>query len=407
VIDVITKNIGFKAPFQIVAIDANFKQTMAAIRGKANCVDNLGDATTQTQGERKDMPPFLLTVETGETAHFIQTGKGGIHSKETFGSVAQAKITDLKGVVYISGIGYDKFALEKTVIEKSASSGLSSDNSTEVSYQNSAVALTDNLLKNVKFEPKEFKIKNVDTAKAILTLDKIPMESGMGIPGVQIIRKLSVKVGAKDVFVRLPIKTGAIEQTEKETKVPYENQDGGGPAYYKPKVGDSLITYALPKGGAKLVDLCDQEYIGKNNTVTSSFAKPIITNILFNSPKYQVVDMNESLIKNVKRSFQEGNFGDVELKRVPNKSCLQEGYLIREDAIDCAGESCKATTSNATIVKYLEDGAPVAGKKDFVVSRKSQLQGFDGAQKEGMYSVNAFDQFLLVVPDLTNAINAK
>ncbi len=407
VIDVLTKNIGFKAPFQIVAIDANFKQTMAAIRGKANCVDSLGDSTTQVQGERKDVPPFLLTVETGETAHFTQAGKGGVFAKETFGTVAQAKITDLKGVVYGSGIGYDKRILDKVATEGGGSSGLNSDNSTEVSYQNSAAALTDNLLKNIKFEPKEFKIKAVDASKGILTVDKIPVESGAGIPGVQIIRKLSVKVGAKDTFVRLPIKTGVIEQSDKDTKVTYESQDGGGPSYYKPKAGDSLITYALPKGGAKLINLCDQEYIGKNNTVPSSFAKPIITNILFNSPKYQVVDMNESLIKNVKRSFQEGNFGDLELKRPPNKSCLQEGYLIREESFECTGDSCKAAVSNAAIVKYLEEGAPVAGKKDFVVARKSQLQGFDGAQKEGMYSVNAFDQFLSVVPDLTNAVNAK
>ena len=402
-IDVLTKNIGFKSPFQIVAVDANFKQTMAAIRGKTNCVDKLGgDETSQTQGDRKDIPPFLLTVETGETAHFVQTGKGGVYSKETFGTVAQAKITDLKGVVYSAGIGYDKYVLDKT-----GGAGLSSENSTEVSYQNSTQAMTENLLRNVKFEPKEFKIKSVDSSKGILIVEKIPAESGIEIPGVKIIRKLSVKVGAKDVFVRLPIKAGAIEQTDKETKVPYQSQDGGGPEYYKPKPGDSLITYALPKGGAKLIDLCDQEYIGKNSTITSSFAKPIISNILYNSPKYQVVDMNDALVKNIKRSFFEGYFGEVDIQRAPNKSCLQTGYLVREEAIDCAGESCKAATVNAVIVKTLEDGVPVAGKKDFVVAKKSQLQGFESTQKEGWYSVNAFDQFLLAVPELTSAINGK
>jgi hypothetical protein len=86
------------------------------------------------------------------------------------------------------------------------------------------------------------------------------------------------------------------------------------------------------------------------------------------------------------------------------QSCLQPGYLIREDQANCAAEDCKASTTSALLVRVVESGQT---KKDFIVARKTQLQGFDGAQKENLYSVNAHEQFLAEIPELAKKLSEK
>ncbi|MDP1958206.1 hypothetical protein [Hydrogenophaga sp.] len=79
-------------------------------------------------------------------------------------------------------------------------------------------------------------------------------------------------------------------------------------------------------------------------------------------------------------------------------------YLIREEANECNGSVCKASTTNALVIKDVEAGV---SKKDTVLARKSQLEGFDASQKENYYSVNAFDEYMKIIPDLTKQLNGK
>jgi hypothetical protein len=166
------------------------------------------------------------------------------------------------------------------------------------------------------------------------------------------------------------------------------------------------VVYALPKGNAKAVDMCESEYIGKNNTVTSSFAKPLVSNIILNSPKYQVREMSPTVVHDVNSLLDAGNFKESFKLKMPqaNPSCIQTGYLIREEANECQGLACKAITTNALVIKEIESGV---SKKDSVLARKSQLEGFDVSQKESYYSVNAFDEYMKIVPDLTKQLNGK
>lgn len=404
VIDVFSKNIGFKAPFQLSAVDVNFTQTMNVIRERAQCVpwDKYPNSTT-VKDSRTDVPQFIFTVDTGETAIFKQVGKNDTLTKETFATVVQGKVSDINGVIYGSAIGVDKYVLEKT-----AGIGLSSDNAKEVSLQNATKAMTSEFLKNIQFEPKVFNIKNVKSqndGKGSLIVDNLPVDSGFEVTGT-ITRKLNTKVAGKETFVRLPITTeGQVVKIGAEINVPYQMSDIGQ-EFYKPKAGDSLVVYALPKGNAKAVDMCESEYIGKNNTVTSSFAKPLASNIILNSPKYQVKEMSSALVQDVNSLLDAGNFKDSSKLAMPQASgsCVQTGYLVREEANECNGSACKATTMNALVIKDIESGI---SKKDLVLARKSQLEGFNASQKDNYYSVNAFDEYLKIVPDLTKQLNGK
>ena len=398
VIDVLTKSVGFKAPFQISAVDVNFAQTMQSIRSRANCYTWEGSAA-QVKDSRLDTPPYILTIDNGETEHFIQSGKGAVMTKETFSTIVQAKISDINGIVYGSATGTDKYSLEKT-----AGVGLSAENAREVSYQNSTKSMVDELLKVVKFEPKDFRVKSVDTSKQTLLIENLPVDDGYEISG-SIVRKLSVKVGKKDVIVKLPIATkGLVKKRDKDAEISFEISEVGK-EYFKPKSGDSLVVFALPKGGAKRIDICESNYIGKNNSVVSNFTRPITSNILFNSPKYQMREINRELVSDVNQLLDSGYFKERISLPVPASSCLQPGYLIREEKKECKPEGCTSNVALALVVKELENDV---SKKDFVSSRVSQLSGFDQSSSNGFYSLNAFDEFLKnIVPDLSKQINGK
>ena len=395
IIDVMTKSIGFKAPFQLAAVDVNFKQTMASISTALVCgkvQENLKHFTKL----RQDVPPYLLTVDYGETDHFIQSGSGGVLTNETFSTVVQAKITDLNGLVVSSAVGTDKYQLKKT-----AGIGLTSQNAREVSFQNSTKSMTDELLKSANFQPKEFKVKSVDPNKHTLIIENLPAEDQVELGG-SVYRKLSVRVGKNDAYVKYPVH-GIVRKKDKDIELSWADEDGKD--YFKPKSGDTFVIYSLPKGGAKNIDLCDSIFVGRNNTVLSNFAAPLVSNVIFNSPKFQVRDLNGELVANVNYLLTEGFF-DGKIHQPSNKSssCLQPGYLIREEKSECKDKTCSATVADAIVVKELDNGT---SKKEYVSSRVSQLTGFDESQKSGNYSTNAFDEFIKMIPDLSKKINSN
>lgn len=399
VIDVFTKNIGYKAPFQVAAVDVNFQQTMENIKHKTECVPpGLWEKykLANEKDTRTDLPQFILSVDTGETSVFTQTGEGGVKSKETFATVVQAKVSDLNGVVYGSAIGVDKYSMDKT-----AGMGLNIANAKEVSYQNATKSLVTDFLKNITFDPKVYKVKKV-SANSLL-VENIPVESGSSITAT-VIRKLALKVGKKDVFVKLPVSVnGAVSKKTSDAEVPFEMLNVGE-AYFKPKEGDSLVVYALPKGNVPTVGVCESEF--QTPGLTTTFAKPLLLNLVYNSPKYQVVTANSSLVNDVNYLLNEGNFklSDQMKPRADIPDCFQAGYLIKEDQASCSPVGCKSAVTSALLLRLFESGK---AKKDFFAARKSQLEGFVESEKQNFYSVNAHEQFLAEIPELTKKLVEK
>jgi hypothetical protein len=397
--DIFTKAIGFKAPFQIAAVDVNFSETMKAITGRSNCLESWGPGAEQVKDTREDTPQYILSIKYAETDLFNQTGKGGVLSKDSFATVVQAKISDLKGTVFGSALGTDKYSLERT-----AGIGLSLNNAKEISYQNSTKSMVEDLLKKVKFEPKTFKINNVDAKNKILNIDNLNIDEDFEITG-QVLRKLSIKVGQKEVYVRLPISTkGNAEKNGKDAKIPFQLTDVGKD-YFMPKSGDSLLVYTLPKANAKRVDLCESEYIGKNNTLAVKFATPLVSNVIFNAQNYQVIDMSQNLASSINKLLDAGFFKYRVDSLSANQSCLQPGYLIREESTSCIPDSvCSSTLQSAIIVRLLENST---SKKDFAIKKQTKLQGFEEKSKEAFYSLTAFDEFVSGLTELNKQLDSK
>lgn len=401
VIDIFSKSIGYKAPFQVATVDVNFQQTIGSIKREAICVPwEKYPSASQSQDSRTDYPQFILTIDTGETASFVAKGDGGVKTKETFATIVQAKVSDFNGVVYGSAVGIDKYVLDKT-----ADIGLSSSNARQVSYQNSTKSMVSEFLKNVNFDPKVFKVKSVNSGS--LTVENLPVESGYKIDAT-VVRKLSVKVGKKDVFVKLPISVKSeVNKKGSDAEMSF-NLINVEDTSFNPKAGDSLVVYALPKGNAKTIGICDGEVASKSNAVSSTFAKPLISNLIYSLPKYQVISANKDLASDVNRLLKTGNFILSDDKKMKEDhqltSCFQPGYLIKEEQASCDGNNCKAAVLNALLIRLVESGQT---KKDYVSARKSQLEGFDPSQKENFYSLSSHEQFIAGMPELSKKVNEK
>lgn len=399
VIDLFSKSIGYKAPFQIAPVDVNFEQTIENIKVTAGCFLDWSKypLTNPSKNSRDDHPQFILNVDAGESAVFTAKAEGGIKEKSTFATVVQASISDMNGLVYGSALGTYKYDLNKQ-----AGMGFGIEDARKVAYKNATDVMAADLLKNINLDPKVFKVKAVSANS--LTVENFPVENGYPVKA-SVIRKLSMKVNKKDVIVKLPLVVeGNVNKKGADAEVPFEMKDFGKNAM--PKVGDSLVVYALPKGNALTVAQCEGEFLGKNNAITTSIARPILKNLIFNLPKYQVNIKNAELVSDVNFLLDAGHFktkGQMELNTDP-PVCLQTGYLIREDKTNCAADGCNATASTALLVRLVESGQ---SKKDYIVARKTDLKNFVATEKENLYSVNAYDQFLSLVPELSKKLNEK
>ena len=128
--------------------------------------------------------------------------------------------------------------------------------------------------------------------------------------------------------------------------------------------------------------------------------------MVYNLPKYQVVSASPDLVNDVNYLLEEGSFKRSEQMKPRSDiaTCLQTGYLIKENQATCAADGCKAAVTSALLLRLVESGN---AKKDYFASRKSQLEGFAESEKQNLYSVNAQEQFLAEIPELAKKFSEK
>lgn len=397
-----SKSVGFQAAFQISPVDVTFAETMSMLKRDAACVTwgNFPGASTG-ESSRSNPPQYLLLGKIGETKTQKQASSGDVKTKETFGTVVQFSVVDSVGNVLGSSIGSDTYVLEKT-----AGMGLLNESAREISFRNSVTAATKYFLENVKLAPKQFLVKAVEKGQIIV--DGVPAADGTQLVG-SIQRSLKTRVNGKEVLVKLPTEvSGPLASSKVGQSLPFSSGDVLDPTLV-PKPGDSLVIFAMPKAGAVPMNICQDDYIGKNNTVISSFSTAYVANAVFSSAAFQSRFMPAASLRDARDMLKDGLFDvdaffrDFKSSDLTGDKCLQMGYLIREDKRDCAKDSCKSDLSLALIVRLMEGGV---SKKDFAVGRKSQLGGFKEGDAEGFYSVHAFQQSDLMAKDLSKQLGS-
>ena len=395
VADLFAKDIGFKAPFQLISVDANFNDTMNSVRAQANCVPWDKYPSSKTIFDSRDDPPnFFLRFEKSESPVFTHSGAGGTRSEEKFMTLLTSQVVDKDGSVIFSESGKDSYLLEKV-----GGQGLSLSNAKEISLKNSLVDLMSNFLKSVKLEPKEFKIINADKGKFSVKGLEIP--PGQDIV-YEVLHPLGVKFQSKNVSLRLNVdrSTNLPVSLDGITTIYYS---GMAPDYPPVENGDILRVINMPRGAAPEISACGSTYIGKDS-IQSDHLTPLINSVAYKSVNYSVSISNGDFYSDVNRLLHSGFFKF----RIPPYSktefCFKPGYVVKQTGVLCEGSSCKVSFLTGIKILIEKEKQDV---KDIAIGDKSEAEGISENEITSFIGYQSMIRTDNLLQELTKRFNTK
>lgn len=396
--DVFSKDIGFNASFQLSPVDVNFAQTKELITRSANCVTwQKIPSMAEASGVRNDPPNFFIRFTPTVSPLTMLSGIGGTKTSEMFHTLVTAQVIDQFGKIIFSEIGDNDYAIEKVNGE-----GLNFAQAKEISLKNATQMLAKSVIANVRFEPRDLKIARVENNKLwVEGLQGIPISEKLTF---DVLHPLSAKVRGKIAMLDLDISPGVGDLVAEASLIglPYSVTN---PVLPKPQRGDIIRLYSqISSSTTRLQDCNEITYIGQNNFVEVDYLAPLIRHAVYKSKKFISYVGDSAFYSDANRLLQQGLFG-LQLERPSFELCMQPGYAIREEAVQCQDpQSCKATVSMG-IVARLKKGGEV--QKSFTSGLRSEFGGFQSDNKRTLYGYKQLSNSLTMQSDLINKLNSN
>ena len=390
VADLFAKDIGFGAAFQIAAVDSNFKDTQDSIERMANCVSWKDfEAVRKDFESRQDAPDFFLKFDYSFTPVVLESGAGGVETRESFVATVAAILVDRKGAVVHAEIGQDVHRLIKK-----GGRGLDINNAKEVALKNATAAAAKKFIANVKFQPAEFAITAANKSSFSVEGPATPEGADLSYEGL---RPLDVKVAGKPTFWRI-----AFDPADSAPKVEgprvtfgYLGKDT------EIRRGDRLVVANMPRRGQTRLSECPSHYVAPGSD-PSDFLIPVIRQSAYASQRFQVTVSKEDYYTNANALLQEGKFKLKLSPPAPGEVCLRPGYLVRREASNCSGAECSfEMLSAATII--LEKAGQRVG--NFVQAERISVKGVAGPQVENFAALRAAESVSNNLPKLVEKLN--
>jgi hypothetical protein len=394
VADIFARDIGFRAPFQISPVDVHFDQTKALITRAANCVTwQKLPSMAEASGIRKDAPDFFLRFQPVASPATTLSGAGDTKTAEKFHTLVAAQVVDRFGKVVHSELGDNDYTIERT-----AGNGLGLPQAREISLKNATTRLAQNFVANVRFAPRELRVARVDAGRIWV--------EGMGaVPGERlsfdVLHPLSAKVGGKPALLDLEVTPGNLDAAGEGDLVglPYSAIN---PALPKPQRGDIVRLYGQQLPGVTPVTDCDEApYIGQNNAVEVAWAAPLVRHALYQSKKYASHIGEAAFYDNANAMLKAGLF-ELQLQAPAAGLCSQPGYVIREEALQCEGKTCKATVAMGMMARFKTGGEV---QKTVTSGLRTEFGGLPQADKAGFYGYKQLGNGLSMQSDLLKKLN--
>lgn len=388
--DLFAKDIGFGAAFQIAAVDANFKDTQIIIERKANCVPWSNFESVRKDFEsRQDAPDFFLKFDYSFTPVFLESGAGGVETRESFVATVAAMLVDRKGTVIHAEIGQDFHRLLKK-----GGRGLDINNAREVALKNATSAAAKKFIANVKFQSAEFPVTAAN--KSSFSVDGLSIPENTDLV-YQVLRPLDVRVGGKPTFWRLSF--------ERSDRGP--NQEGSRTTIgylatgSEIKRGDRLTIANMPKRDQTRITECPNHYVAPGSD-SADFLIPVVRQSAYASQRFQIIVSKEEFYSNANALLQEGKFKLKISPPEPTEVCLRPGYLVKREASNCSGNECSfEILSAATII--LEKAGQRVG--NFVQAERISTKGVAEPQMETFTSFRASESVSNNLPKLIEKLN--
>ena len=390
--DFFAKDIGFKADFQIAAVDVNFKDTQDSIDRKANCVpwDKFASVRKDLES-RVDHPDFFLRFDLAQSPVTFESGLGGVETRESFATTVAVQLVDLKGNVLFSELGQDFYKLEKK-----GGKGLDISNAIEISLKNAASSAAKRFVSNVKFQPGDFEILNAN--KTSFTVPGLSIPEGTKI-SFDVLRPLNVQVNGKKTFWRLKLGEGPTEPQSdaQKTIFTYSILDS------EVQRGDRLIVVNMPKKGQTRLSECPSHYVAPGS-IPADYLIPIIRNAAFNSQKTQISLTATEFFADANFLLNEGKF---KLKTEPlprTEVCVRTGYSVKAEPPKCDSSGCSVDIVTASTVIQEKGVQRVA---NVVQAEKISLKGVAEPQVTSFIGYKSFESVVRNLPKLSEKLNTS
>jgi hypothetical protein len=390
VADLFSKNIGFKASFQLAPVDVNFSDTMVTIRRAASCVPwNKYPSTEQVFESRHDNPNYFLKFNIAKSPIVRQSGLGAVKTMDSFMTSVTAQVVDKSGNVIFSEIGTDRYNLEKT-----AGQGLSIGSAEEISVKNATATLANRFIENVRFENGNFKVSSVD--KASFTVDALSVPSGTDV-AYEILRPLGTKVNGKSTFLRIAVDKGGQEPASSSNRTTFSYSK----VELAPDTGDLVRVLNMPRPGQSRISECVTNFRGATS-IAADYLNPLIRHASYRSSKFQPGLVETNFFDDANALLRAGFFKLQLTAPAATDQCMKSGYSVVPQPEKCEGDICSAKSLVAITLILEKAGTRVA---NYVQAETVSFEGFSKSESQTFVGFKAYESVLKNLQKLTDSSN--
>lgn len=346
---IVSDDIGFNAPFNLIKYDADFARLKEQIRSEANCEatmyrDMHGFADNSTKPSNN--PDFYLKIDTYNSPAFTAAGVGGVVTKTVFNDAVTFSLIDRSSIVNQVFLGTNLYELTRT-----GGKGLSEEQAREVNLKNSALIASKSMLAEFASANKSVAIKSV-AGSTVTLAETLPVDR---FPQARLVRPL--KIGKLNKQVLLPIAADVAQ-------------------LIKPSSDTSTIEF---KGALKNTDILTLGTLDPNNKQLQqcessrqtrflapalkhpSTAEEIIGKVVGSKAKgYNMVETNAAYLDSVELALRDGFFSSSNVvKKFDAPNCVLALELQQLPKNDCVASKCTGTANVGSGIRIFEGATQV------------------------------------------------
>jgi len=338
-VSILSDNLGFKTPFNLIKQDPDFDLLKSQIRSDINCssdmwrkIHGFADNTTL---KRKD-PDLFLKLDHNSTPAFTTFADTGVSSSSFFQSNVILSLVDKSNVVvqnFSTTLVYEN--------RRTDGKGLSLDQAQEVNLKNASLAASKQLIDGFRLTRKTVKVNSFSNGKAQLS-ETIPVSA---FDQLSLVRPLTV---AK--------KTVLVPILKDDAKLEPNNQDGNIFAVSINQFGDKSNMFrasdlVLVNGDinpVRKMKFCDLNrkrlFLPPTLKYGSGGELNFAQMLALTSKKYNFMQQSEAYVKSMNNALTEGFFESNSVhQNLENAVCILPFELVQPSKLDCPSGKCEGS----------------------------------------------------------------
>lgn len=383
---IISDDMGFSAPFNLIKQDPDFARLKLQIRSEANCETSMfeqmpGFADNSTT-PRSD-PDFLLKVEHLTSPTFRADGVGGVTSNTVFTNSVGLSLIDRSTIVRQMFLGSNQYELKRT-----DGKGLSLEQATEINLKNAALNAAKSLVTG--FNPKQKNIKITAIANNTATLSE-PISPAL-FKQIKLLRPLNISKANKVVMLPIPRsgEDGVLFEQPIETsnKLTFKGKNL--------KTTD-ILTLSASGEAANYIKACPATRNGRflqHTLLKHPSGADVLTLMSLSASlkSYEFLESSNRFIESAEYALRDGFFQTQKIvSDVVTTFCVVPIELQQLPKIDCAGGKCNGTGSLAVGARVFNADTKVG---ESIVGANFEIKDVQEVQLSNFVGVKAYEYHL-------------